>query len=104
MSGGLLTPTQNIAPVADPLVNTNAPTVGSCTYTGTQNYNSYTAQQTPPYSGHYTISPGVYCGGISASNGTSVTFNSGTYILAGGGMSLNNGGGTDTGTNVTFYD
>jgi hypothetical protein len=104
MSGGSLTPTQNIAPVADPLVNTNAPTVGSCTYTGTQNYNSYTAQQTPPYSGHYTISPGVYCGGISASNGTSVTFNSGTYILAGGGMSLNNGGGTDTGTNVTFYD
>ncbi len=101
--GASLTVSQNIAPVADPLAHILPPTVGGCTYTGTQNYSSYTAQQSPPYSGHYVISPGVYCGGISASNGTSITFNSGTYILAGGGMSLLNGGGTVTGTNVTFY-
>ncbi len=104
MSGGSLTLSQNIAPVGDPLAHITAPSVGSCTYTGTQNYSSYTAQQTPPYSGKYVISPGVYCGGISVSNGVSITFNSGTYILAGGGMSLQNGGGTATGTNVTFYD
>src|ERR1700722_512553 len=102
-SGGSLTISQNIAPVPDPLAHITAPTVGSCTYTGTQNYNAYTATQSPPYSGKYVINPGVYCGGISISNGVSVTFNSGTYILAGGGMSLQAGGGTITGSNVSFY-
>src|SRR5271154_2978311 len=82
LSGGSLTVSQNVAPLADPLAHITKPTVGSCTYTGTQNYNSYTASQSPPYSGKYVISPGGYCGGISASNGTSVTFSSGTYILA----------------------
>lgn len=103
LSGGSLAPTQNIAPVPDPLAQINAPAVGKCTYSGTQYYNSYTAQQSPPYSGKYVINPGTYCGGISASNGTSVTFNSGTYIMAGGGLSLQNGGGAATGSNVTFY-
>jgi hypothetical protein len=102
-SGGSLTISQNIAPVPDPLAHITAPTVGSCTYTGTQNYNAYTATQSPPYSGKYVINPGVYCGGISISNGVSVTFNSGTYILAGGGMSLQAGGGTISGSNVSFY-
>jgi hypothetical protein len=105
MSGGALTPTQNVAPVADPLAHINAPSVGSCTYTyGPQTQlNSYTATQSPPNSGKYVVNPGVYCGGINASNGTSVTFNAGTYIMAGGGLVLNNGGGTATGSNVTFY-
>jgi len=102
-SGGSLTISQNIAPVADPLAHITTPSVGSCTYSGTQNYNAYTAQQSPPYSGKYVINPGVYCGGISVSNGVSVTFNSGTYILAGGGMSLQAGGGTVSGSNVSFY-
>ncbi len=104
LAGGALTVSQNIAPVPDPLAHITKPTVGACTYTGTQNYSSYTSSQSPPYSGNYSIYPGVYCGGISASNGISITFNPGTYILAGGGMSLTNGGGTTTGTNVTFFD
>jgi hypothetical protein len=103
MSGGSLTPTQNIAPVADPLAHINAPSVGACTYTGTQTYSSYTASQSPPYSGNYVVNPGVYCGGIRVSNGVSIVFNPGTYILAGGGMSLQNGGGSATGSSVTFY-
>jgi Flp pilus assembly protein TadG len=103
MSGGALTVSQNIAPAGDPLAHITTPTVGNCTFTGTQNLNSYTAQQSPPYSGRYVLNPGVYCGGINASNGTSVAFNAGTYIMAGGGMSLLNGGGTATGTNVTFF-
>jgi hypothetical protein len=78
--------------------------VSGCTFTGQQAYNSYVASQSPPYSGKYTISAGTYCGGISASNGISITFNPGTYILAGGGMSLQNGGGATTGTGVTFYN
>lgn len=101
-SGGSLSATK-IAPVADPLAYIQAPTVGGCTYSGTQNLNSYTATQSPPYSGNYTVNPGTYCGGISASNGTSVNFNPGTYIIAGGGLSLQNGGGKVTGTGVTFY-
>ncbi|HUN56551.1 MAG TPA: pilus assembly protein TadG-related protein [Candidatus Binataceae bacterium] len=103
-SGGSLTPVTGMIAVPDPLATVPEPTVGGCTYTGTQTYNSYTATQTPPYSGKYSISPGTYCGGIQASNGISITFGSGTYILAGGGMSLQNGGGTTTGTNVTFYN
>ncbi|MGD0117573.1 MAG: pilus assembly protein TadG-related protein [Candidatus Binatus sp.] len=104
LSGGALTVSQNIAPVPDPLAHITKPSVGACTYTGTQNYSSYTASQNPPYSGNYVVSPGVYCGGISVSNGVSITFNTGTYILAGGGMSLTNGGGTATGSGVTFYN
>ncbi|HEX4211525.1 MAG TPA: pilus assembly protein TadG-related protein, partial [Candidatus Binataceae bacterium] len=103
-TGGSLTPITGMLAVPDPLGSVTAPTVNGCTYTGTQTYNSYLATQTPPYSGNYTISPGTYCGGISASNGVSITFNSGTYILAGGGMSLQNGGGTTSGNGVTFYN
>jgi len=104
-SGGTaLTPVTGMIAVPDPLGSVTAPTVSGCTYSGTQTYNSYVASQTPPYSGKYTIGPGTYCGGISASNGISIAFNTGTYILAGGGMSLQNGGGTTTGTGVTFYN
>ena len=102
--GGSLTPATGMIAVPDPLGSVAAPTVSGCTYTGTQTYNSYVASQTPPYSGKYTINPGTYCGGISASNGISITFNPGTYILAGGGMSLQNGGGSTSGTGVTFYN
>ena len=103
-SGGTLTPSTGMLAVPDPLGSITAPTVSGCTFTGQQAYNSYVASQSPPYSGKYTISAGTYCGGISASNGISITFNPGTYILAGGGMSLQNGGGATTGTGVTFYN
>jgi hypothetical protein len=103
-SGGSLTPVTGMIAVPDPLGSVAAPTVSGCTYTGQQVYNSYVASQNPPYSGKYSISAGTYCGGISASNGISITFGSGTYILAGGGMSLQNGGGTTSGSNVTFYN
>lgn len=101
-SGGSLTPVTSMIAVPDPLGSVPEPTVGGCTYTGRQTYNAYTASQNPPYSGIYSISAGTYCGGIQASNGVSVTFGSGTYILAGGGMSLQNA--TNSGTNVTFYN
>ncbi len=72
-----------------------APTVGACnhTYFGINGLSGT----------HYTVSPGVYCGGINITGVTNVTFNAGTYILAGGGLTIN-GTTTMTGAGVTFYD
>jgi hypothetical protein len=103
-SGSSLTPSTGMIAVPDPLGSVTAPTVSGCTYTGQQTYNQYLSTQNPPYSGNYTINPGTYCGGINApASGVSIIFNPGTYILAGGGMSLQNSG-TDSGTGVTFYN
>lgn len=84
-------PTTGAAAVADPLISLAAPTVGACDQT---NYS-------PGY-GTWTLNPGVYCGGISITNGATATFNPGTYIINGGNLNLV-GGTTDTGTGVTFY-
>ncbi len=84
-------PTTGTAVVADPLISLAAPTVGACAQT---NYS-------PGY-GTWTLNPGVYCGGISITNGATATFNPGTYIIKGGSLNLV-GGTTDTGTGVTFY-
>ena len=50
-----------------------------------------------------TLNPGVYCNGIAITAGASVTFQPGTYILNGGGLSVG-GNSTIQGTGVTFYN
>ena len=50
--------------------------------------------------GTATADPGVYWGGITVTTGDTLTLNSGTYIMAGGGFNLQ--GGTVTGTAVTI--
>jgi Putative Flp pilus-assembly TadE/G-like len=50
-----------------------------------------------------TLNPGIYCNGITLSNGSNITFNPGTYILKGGGLDIG-GGVTATGSGVTFYN
>ena len=65
--------------------------MGACTQT---NYN--------PGFGNWTLNPGVYCGGITISNGSTAVFNPGTYIIKGGGVSFV-GGSTITGSGVMFY-
>jgi Flp pilus assembly protein TadG len=45
----------------------------------------------------YTLSPGYYCGGLSVSNGVSVTFSPGIYIIDGGSFSLESGNNIATG-------
>jgi hypothetical protein len=52
-------------------------------------------------SGSQTLSPGVYCNGLSVSNGASVTLNPGVYYVVGGTFSLQ-GGVTLTGSGVTI--
>lgn len=52
-----------------------------------------------------TLSPGIYCGGLTIgnTNGTIFTFSPGVYIMAGGGLTLESQA-TVSGTGVTFYN
>lgn len=92
-----LNPTPNLgAPplTRDPLYNLPAPTVpAGCDYT---NYK-VNAWATP------TLSPGVYCGGISIINGTA-TFSPGVYILKGGGLTTQDTNSHAVGAGVMFYN
>ncbi len=92
--GSTVTPTPHVhvASQSDPLAYIPAPSVGACT----QSHFSLSG-------GTHTLSPGVYCYGMSISGGSHATLNPGTYILLGGGLSLS-GGSTLTGTGVTFYN
>ncbi len=92
--GSTMTPAPALGaapPAADPLASVPAPAVGAC------DFNNYS----PGY-GTWTLNPGTYCGGIAIGNGATATFNAGTYIIKGGGLTLV-GGTTDTGAGVMFY-
>jgi Flp pilus assembly protein TadG len=84
----------NIQSFGDPLANVAAPTASGLTVQSTSTY-SVKPNQT------VTANPGIYCGGMDL-KGT-VTFNPGTYVLAGGGMTIN-AQANITGSNVTFYN
>jgi len=85
-------PQSGIAPFSDPLAYLQPPNVGSC------NYNSVSIS-----GGTQTLYPGVYCGGINISGGsTNITFSPGTYIINGGGLSVS-GGANVNGNGVFFY-
>jgi hypothetical protein len=80
------------SPVSDPMAGRTLPTLPSpavCTYT------NYTL------GGSGTLSPGTYCGGISITGSGAVTFNSGLYIMDGGGFNIA-GSGSANGSNVTI--
>lgn len=67
-------PTTGQNPVVDPLRSEPPPTFpASCT------------SNTPAIANNATLSPGVYCGGITIGNNNTATFNPGDYILLGGG-------------------
>ena len=51
--------------------------------------------------GNVTLSPGVYCGGISMSGNNNVTLSPGTYVMDGGDFGAT-GGGSITGNGVTI--
>ncbi len=86
------TPVSGIAGFSDPLAYLQPPTVGSCDY-----------QSVSISSGTPMLNPGVYCGGINISGGsTNVTFSPGTYIINGGGMNVS-GGANVQANGVTFY-
>ena len=75
--------------IDDPLASRPAPSVGACDYK-----NVY-------IKGHATLSPGVYCGGLTVDRGT-VNLRPGVYIMRGGKLIVTNGG-TLEGDDVGFY-
>ncbi len=81
--GGTITPAAKtgVAPAPNPLSSIQMPTVGACTYAAKLNV-----------SGTQTLNPGVYCGGIEVSLAANkAILNPGTYIIAGGGLTVTRG-------------
>ena len=89
------TPVTGIAPFTDPLATVQAPT----------NYPTTCdpAHTNVRVNGSQTLDATTYCGGITIAGSGKVTFNSGTYILLGGGLTVT-GSPTLTGNGVTFYN
>jgi hypothetical protein len=98
-NGGSITPTTVVktgqTAVSNPYSSEVVPTFTGCNY-GALPSSPYTVLgwQNP------TLSPGVYCGGLSMGNGGAVTMNPGVYIIDGGSFSV---GGINSlsGTGVT---
>ena len=89
------TPTTHASAVSDPLASVPPPSYNPshCDYTNL----SYTGNQT------YSLSPGTYCGGITATGNVTLNFSAGTYILLGGGLNAT-GTVSLSGSNLTFYN
>ncbi len=92
------TPKTGVIPASDPLAYVAEPTVGSCAQTNFSLKGNNGSSGSP-----YQLYAGTYCGGISIKGNAVLNFNAGTYVLAGGGMSISSNT-TETGTGVTFYN
>jgi hypothetical protein len=86
-------PTTGIAHFADPLASIPAPPVGYCDH----------SSQVSISGGTEDLYPGVYCGGISISQGD-VTFHPGMYILNGGGLVVSSSSSHASGSGLMFYN
>ena len=87
------TPQTGVPPEPDPFAQRAAPAFSSgCDYTNFK-VNSGRPE---------TLTPGVYCNGITLNAGSVVTFSAGLYVLNGGGLSVS-GNAVMHGTGVTFY-
>ena len=78
--------------IPDPLYDLEPPTDTTCEY----NNVSYS-------SGVHPLTPGVYCGGISASGSAELTFAPGTYIIKDGKLKTTCNSATMEGDGVTIY-
>lgn len=70
-------PITDCPPVADPLANRAAPSVGTCDHKNLT-LNSVTK----------TLDPGVYCGGLTIKGSASITLNPGIYVIKDGGLTV----------------
>ncbi len=92
-SGDCLNPTPDtgMPTITDPLAKLNPPSYSDCDYAALVDVIVNT-----------TLSPGVYCGGISIHENAEVQFEPGMYILDGIGMQIS-GNTRVRGKEVTFY-
>jgi RHS repeat-associated protein len=83
----------------DPLASIAAPTSGTIV---SKSHASFDMNNKPA---NNTLSPGVYCGGLTIgnTNGATFTMSPGVYIMAGGGLTLNSQA-VVKGTGVTVYN
>ncbi len=100
-------PTNNCTPPSDPLSGLARPTDAdaACDFPTVYDIPSTVSPDTPGGT-TYTLSSGVYCGGIKISgSGNTINFNPGTYIIAGGdGFQISGSGNTINATGVTFFN
>ena len=92
------TPKTGVIAASDPLGYVTAPTVGSCSQNSLKLSGNTGTSGSP-----YQLYAGTYCGGLKVTGNAFLKFNPGTYVMAGGGMSI----GANTvmsGTGVTFYN
>jgi Flp pilus assembly protein TadG len=85
-------PTTGASSVSDPFGSLAPPSLST-----TCDYNNMKVQS----NSSATLSPGVYCGGLSV--GGTASLSAGTYVLLGGGLTCN-AGCVMTGSGVTFYN
>jgi Flp pilus assembly protein TadG len=87
----------------DPFYNVLQPSPSNVAVTTIQDTNGNYTDSTPA---NHTLNPGVYCGGIRVGNthGVTLKLNAGTYILAGGGLTLGGQAIVDGTAGVTFFN
>lgn len=92
LKGGDVSPTpSDYCPgKADPLAGLAAPTVGACDHNNASYRNKIA-----------TLDPGVYCGGLSATQGSDITLNDGIYVIKDGAFLVDSA--RVRGTNVTIF-
>ncbi|HEX4277517.1 MAG TPA: pilus assembly protein TadG-related protein [Bryobacteraceae bacterium] len=92
------TPVSTTAFVTDPFINLPSPPVSTTCTTQPNSYSDASA---------HTLSPGVFCGGLSISGSGNISFQPGIYIIngtLGSGKSFSySGSGNLSGTNVMFF-
>lgn len=105
VGGAQVTPNATINPVPatnmsgedDPLAWRSNPPVGAC------DHNNFKVNAGGKNNNPLNLSPGVYCGGIDIHTHRRVNFDSGLYVLAGGGLKINSQSEVN-GTDVTFFN
>ncbi len=98
-TGNSETPVTVTSP-GDPLASIAAPTGGTLVASSSSYYDM---NSKPP---NNTLQPGVYCGGLTFgnTNGATFTMNAGTYVMAGGGFTVQSLGIVSATAGVTIYN
>jgi Flp pilus assembly protein TadG len=84
-------PTTSCPPLPDPLAAMEPPTSAGCDHNDAGFVDA-----------SVTLSPGVYCGGLTIDGDSDVTFSSGVYVIKDGAFSVRQNSSID-GSGVTFY-